>query len=200
MSNLCSGIDNPMPATLRIASTLPNSATAASNNAATSSSWVTSQCTGSAPSPISAAVSFSAPLMSAATAFAPSATKSFVEALAIPEPAPVITAASPSSRPITCLLLGTDCEFEVEGLEPAQHERRVVVVLVCSGRTGLGVREPDVVPPGDDPVEADPRFGARERLTRARMDAATERHVIARVRALDVELVGLLEVAGGGGW
>jgi hypothetical protein len=64
---------------------------------------VTSQWTGTTASPTSDAVSFSAPLMSAATTFAPSRTKIFVDALAMPDPAPVITATLPSSSPITTL-------------------------------------------------------------------------------------------------
>jgi hypothetical protein len=66
---------------------------------------------------------------------------------------------------------------------------------VLPGRAVRRLREPDVIQPVEDPVEADPRFGARQCLTRTRVDAATERHVIAGVRALDVELVGLVEVA-----
>jgi hypothetical protein len=42
-----------------------------------------------------AAVSFSAPLMSTATTDAPSRTKTFVDALAIPDPAPVMSATFP---------------------------------------------------------------------------------------------------------
>ena len=68
--------------------------------ASMSSSLVTSQWTGSTPSPTSAAVSFSAPLMSAATTLAPSRTNSFTDAFAIPDPAPVMTATFPSSSPM----------------------------------------------------------------------------------------------------
>src|SRR3954454_15535443 len=90
-----------MPATLRTASRRPNSSTAARIVASTSSSFVTSQCTGSTPAPTSAAVSFSAPLMSAATTCAPSRTKIFTAAFAIPEPAPMMTATFPSSSPMS---------------------------------------------------------------------------------------------------
>src|SRR5262249_15256993 len=51
-------------------------------------------------SPSSAAVSASRPLMSAARTRAPSRTKTLVDALAIPDPAPVITATLPSSSAI----------------------------------------------------------------------------------------------------
>ena len=88
-----------IPATFNMASRRPNSSTAAATMAAMSSSLVTSQWNGSTPSPASAAVSFSAPLMSAATTRAPSRTKAFTDAFAIPEPAPVMTATLPSSCP-----------------------------------------------------------------------------------------------------
>ena len=78
----------------------PNSSSAACIIASTSDSCVTSQCTGNTPAPTSDAVSFSAPLMSAATTLAPSRTKIFVDALAMPEPAPVMTATLPSKNPI----------------------------------------------------------------------------------------------------
>ncbi len=89
-----------MPATLRTASTRPNSSTAAAIKDSTSASFETSQCTGRTPGPISAAVSCSAPLMSAATTLAPSRIKTLTDAFAIPEPAPVMTATLPSSNPI----------------------------------------------------------------------------------------------------
>ena len=95
------GVASPMPATFNTASTRPNCSIAVSNMAATSSSLVTSQWTGSTPSPTSAAVSFSAPLMSAATTLAPSRTNTFVEAFAMPDPAPVMTATLPLSNPMT---------------------------------------------------------------------------------------------------
>ena len=84
---------------------MPNSATAAAIVAATSASDVTSQWNGTTASPSSAAVSFSAPLMSAASTLAPSRTKIFAEAFAIPDPAPVITATLPSRNPIAIALL-----------------------------------------------------------------------------------------------
>ena len=89
-----------MPATLSTASTRPNCSTAAAIMASTSASWVTSQCTGRTSPPTSAAVSCSAPLMSAATTLAPSRTKTLTDALPMPDPAPVITATLPSSSPI----------------------------------------------------------------------------------------------------
>src|SRR4051794_2541956 len=89
-----------MPAQLSIASSCPNSATAACTAASRSDSLVTSQCTGTTSPPTSAAVSFSAPLMSAATTFAPSRANTFTDALPIPDPAPVTTATFPSSSPI----------------------------------------------------------------------------------------------------
>jgi hypothetical protein len=90
----------PMPATLSTTSSRPKRSTVAATAASTSASTVTSQCTGTTASPSSAAVSFSAPLMSAATTEAPSRTKIRDDALAIPDPAPVISATLPSSIPI----------------------------------------------------------------------------------------------------
>ena len=90
----------PMPATLSRMSTRPNVSTAACTIAATSSSRVTSTWQGTTASPSSDAVSFSAPLMSAASTLAPSRTKHRADALAMPDPAPVMTATLPSSWPI----------------------------------------------------------------------------------------------------
>ena len=88
----------------------PNSETARSIIAATSDSLVTSAWNGTTASPASLAVSFSAPLMSAASTLAPSRTNAIVDAFAIPDPAPVITATLPSSRPTpesaACELIG----------------------------------------------------------------------------------------------
>src|SRR5881397_3127076 len=89
-----------MPATLSTASTRPNCSTAALITASTSASWVTSQCTGRTLAPSAAAVSFSPPLMSAATTLAPSRTNTLHDALPMPDPAPVITATLPSNSPI----------------------------------------------------------------------------------------------------
>src|SRR6516165_674230 len=89
-----------MPATLRTASSCPNASTAICTAASTSASTVTSQWMGTTASPISAAVSRSAPLKSAATTLAPSRTNTFADAFAMPEPAPVITATLPSNSPI----------------------------------------------------------------------------------------------------
>src|SRR5262245_10459463 len=89
-----------MPATFSTASSRPKCSSAACTAASTSDSLVTSQCTGSTASPRAAAVSFSAPLMSAATTRAPRSTNSRVDALAMPEPAPVIRATLPSSSVI----------------------------------------------------------------------------------------------------
>src|SRR6516164_3004273 len=92
-----SGAAAPIPATLRTASTRPKTSSAAANMASTWFSLVTSQRNGTTASPSSAAVSSSRPLMSAASTRAPSRTKARLQALAIPEPAPVITATLPSS-------------------------------------------------------------------------------------------------------
>ena len=73
-----------MPATFSTASTRPNSFRAAAIIASTSASWDTSQWTGRTSSPTSAAVSFSAPLMSPATTFAPSRTKTLTDAFPCP--------------------------------------------------------------------------------------------------------------------
>src|SRR3954453_11286390 len=98
-----------MPAQFSIASRPPNSSTAACTAASRSGSLVTSQCNGSTSPPTSEAVSFSAPLMSTATTFAPSRAKTFTDALPIPEPAPVTTATFPSSSPIGCSLPVDPC-------------------------------------------------------------------------------------------
>src|SRR6266576_972250 len=55
---------------------------------------------GNTPAPTSAAVSFCAPLMSAATTCAPSRTKILTVSRAMPEPAPVMTATFPSNMPL----------------------------------------------------------------------------------------------------
>src|SRR3954468_6492181 len=95
-----------MPALLSTASTRPNCCTAASMAPTTSSSLVTSQCTGMTLSPSSLAVVSSAPLMSAATMpTAPSRRKTAADDLPMPEPAPVMTATLPSRSPIGVLLL-----------------------------------------------------------------------------------------------
>src|SRR2546423_12720465 len=93
-----------MPATLSTASTCPKASRTAANMASTSSSVVTSTWNGTTASPSSAAVSFSAPLMSAANTLAPSRTNTSDAAFAIPDPAPVMTATLPSSSPMTLLL------------------------------------------------------------------------------------------------
>ena len=90
-----------MPATLSTASSRPNSVTAVAIIRSTSASCATSHCTGTTPSPTAAAVSFCAPLMSAATTRAPSRTKISTDALPMPDPAPVMTATLPSNVPIT---------------------------------------------------------------------------------------------------
>ena len=93
----------PIPATFSTASTRPKASTAAPNMASTSASDETSTWKGTTASPSSAAVSFSAPLMSAAKTLAPSRTNTSDAAFAIPDPAPVITATFPSSSPMTLL-------------------------------------------------------------------------------------------------
>src|SRR3954471_4476215 len=95
-----------MPATLSTASTRANASRAAANMASTSASDVTSTWNGTQASPSSAAVSFSAPLMSAARTLAPSRTNTSDAALAMPDPAPVMTATLPSSSPMTLLTEG----------------------------------------------------------------------------------------------
>ncbi len=94
----------PIPATLHTTSTRPNTSSARANMASTSASWVTSTWQGTTASPAWSAVSCSAPLMSAARTWAPSSTNNSVEAFAIPEPAPVMTATLPSSKPMTISL------------------------------------------------------------------------------------------------
>ena len=91
------------PATLRTASTRPNVLTAVAMRASTSSSLVTSQWTGNTSPPTSSAVVCSAPLMSAATTLAPSRMNTLTDALAMPEPAPVMTATLLSNSPIALL-------------------------------------------------------------------------------------------------
>jgi hypothetical protein len=86
-----------MPATLSTASTFPNASSAAANIASTDASSVTSTWTGTTASPSASAVSSCRPLMSAASTRAPSRTNTSVDARAIPDPAPVMTATFPSS-------------------------------------------------------------------------------------------------------
>src|SRR4051794_33124261 len=89
-----------IPAQFSIASRPPNSWTAACTAASRSASFVTSQCSGMTSPCVCAAVSFSAPLMSTATTFAPSRANTLTDALPMPEPAPVTTATFPSNSPI----------------------------------------------------------------------------------------------------
>ena len=171
-----------MPATLSTQSTRPNSATAASNIAATSSSLVTSQCTGSTPAPTSAAVCSCAPLMSPATTFAPSATNSFVDALAMPEPAPVITATLPSSSPISFL----------PGIDAGRVSQPRTVDVGASRASDRSTSQ------------SGNRFSSSSSATRpssrasggaeAEVDAVPEREVLADL-AMDVEPVGVVELA-----
>src|SRR4051812_7534622 len=92
-----------MPATFRTASTRPKALTAAANIASTEDSSDTSTWHGTTASPSAAAVSSSRPLMSAASTWAPSRTNTSVDARAIPEPAPVMTATFPSSSVMAML-------------------------------------------------------------------------------------------------
>ena len=84
----------------------------------------------------------------------------------------------------------------MEPAQAAQDVRRRVLVAAGAGRAVLGFGDPDVGEAVEDALEADARFGARERRARTGVDAVTERDVLPRVRAVDVELVGVLEAAG----
>src|SRR3954452_23759569 len=53
--------------------------------------------------------------------------------------------------------------------------------------------EPDVVHALEDSLEADARFGARQRTTGARVRAAAERDVLPRVQSVEAELGRALE-------
>ena len=117
-----SGCAPPIPATFRTASTRPNASSAAANIAWTSDSFVTSQWNGTTASPNSSAVSFSRPLMSAASTLAPSRTNTLVEAFAIPDPAPVITAIFPSSSPIVVSLPRRERRLEAYAKQPHSIE------------------------------------------------------------------------------
>src|SRR5262245_53908320 len=164
-----------MPATLSTTSTRPNVRTAAAIMASTSASLVTSQCTARALPPNSAAVSCSAPLMSAATTLAPSRTNTLTDAFAIPDPAPVITATLPSNRPIGHL----------------RREHRERLVAPDRGRRC----EPGAVPI-DRPfgealqhfLERHPTLEPGQRSAEAEVGAVTESEVLADV-AMDVEPV-----------
>src|SRR3954471_17695393 len=133
---------SPIPATLSTASSRPNSSTAARIVASTSASLVTSQWNGSTPGPSSVAVSASAPLMSAATTFAPSPAKIATDALAIPDPAPVITATLPSNRPMApprlwCHDRGTKCRTAATGRGEGSGDGMTVrVVQWTTGNVG----------------------------------------------------------------
>ena len=79
-------------------------------------------------------------------------------------------------------------ELEVEAADTAQDVGRHVVVAAGAGRAVLLLGDPDVVHPVEQALDGDATLGARERRTGARVRAVTEREVLARVGALDLEV------------
>src|SRR3546814_7566928 len=80
--------------------------------------------------------------------------------------------------------------------QAAQEERRQITVAARTGRTVDFLGDADVAGVVEHAIEADDRFGARQRRTGAGMAAAAEGDMQARVVALDLELAGVFEQIG----
>src|SRR3546814_17522862 len=79
--------------------------------------------------------------------------------------------------------------------QAAQEERRQITVAARTGRTVDFLGDADGAGVVEHAIEADDRFGARQRRTGAGMAAAAEGDMQARVVALDLELAGGFEPA-----
>ena len=79
--------------------------------------------------------------------------------------------------------------------EAAQDVRRNVLVATASGRAVVRLADPDVGGPVQQPFQSDPGLRAGQRCAGAAVNAAAERQVLARVLALGIESVGVLEPA-----
>src|SRR3954449_2334061 len=161
-----------MPATLRMASTFPKASCATANIASTSSAREMSTENGTTASPSSAAVSFSRPLMSAASTRAPSRTNTCAVARAMPDPAPVMTATLPSSSPTS-----GPPEPDGKSLPPADGRRR--------GEADVVVVDLPVRPALEDLLHRDAPLQPGERGTQAVVAPEPEDEVLA-VLAVDV--------------
>src|SRR3954469_22616667 len=84
-------------------------------------------------------------------------------------------------------------ELEVEALQSAEEEGREVVVAPGVGRPVLLLGDRYVARPVEQAVERHLAFRASQWGADAGVDPETERHVLARVRPVDVELVRVLE-------
>src|SRR5437763_960973 len=87
-------------------------------------------------------------------------------------------------------------ELEVQTADAAQDVGRHVVVTAGAHGAVLLLGDPDVVHPVEQSLDRDPSLGARERSTGAGVRTVTERDVLARVRALHVEVARMLETTG----
>ena len=85
-------------------------------------------------------------------------------------------------------------EVEVQGVDAEEDERRGVLVSPRVRWAVVCLRDPDVVESVEHALEGDAPFRAHERSARAEVCAASERHVLARVDAVDVELRRALEL------
>ena len=83
----------------------------------------------------------------------------------------------------------------MQRLQPTQEKGREVVIAPGLGRPVLLLVDRDVTRPVEQPVQRHLALGACKRRARTRVDPESERDVLARVGAVDVELVGVLERA-----
>src|ERR1700722_20222685 len=81
----------------------------------------------------------------------------------------------------------------MELLEATQEEGREVLVETVVGRTVVLLRNGDVGRPVEEPVDGDPALGSRQRRSGTPVDAVPEGDVLSTGRAVDVELVGMVE-------
>src|SRR4051794_7157694 len=79
-------------------------------------------------------------------------------------------------------------ELQVQARDTAQDERRDVAVAAGTGGAVVLLRDPDLTQPVEQPLDADPAFGAGELAAHAGVHAPTEGEVLTRVLAVDAEL------------
>src|SRR3954463_12697116 len=83
--------------------------------------------------------------------------------------------------------------------EPAEHPCGFVAKVAVVRRTVVLLGDPDVTHPVEDALDADPALDARQWSAGTRVVPAAERDVRLHVDAVDAELLGALETAGGAG-
>src|SRR6185312_3508026 len=86
------------------------------------------------------------------------------------------------------------CELDVQLAEPPHDERQLVGVATGIGWTVVLLGDPDVGHSVEDPIQRDSALRTGERRTRAGMDAADERDLLAHVMTIGTECVGIFEL------